>query len=123
MNVPGSNLLATALTVICPQPFEYFRYRGKTTNAIGLDVHTFDDAVTLMGSIQDIGTDVYQARGLDFQKQYIEIWVTTDTNGFQRGQASDQIGFNGRRWQIIDDSNWFPIDGWDSFIAVEVVTP
>lgn len=213
MNVPGSNLLAAALTVICPQEFRYFRYQGKTINVIGLDEHTYDAPITLHGSVQSVDNDVYHERGLDFQRQYIEIFVSQDINphincrtlssvgslafsdeigpdrqngiknfkngnfydpdttenrvsdsssfafseevGFDpdngvmnfghgnfnqnrdsnvlpttrndttnttfRARAGDQIEFNRMRWQVIDDDDWNPIDGWDSFIAVEVV--
>ena len=168
MNVPGSNLLAAALTVICPQEFSYFKYQGKTINAIGLDEHNYDPPITLHGSVQSVDNDVYPDRGLDFQRKYIEIFVSQDINphincrtlssvgslafsdeigpnqrnavkNFQNGnfydpenmqdttnttfraRAGDQIEFNRMRWQVIDDDDWNPIDGWDSFIAVEVV--
>ncbi len=123
MNVPGSNLLATALTVICPQSFQLFRYQGKTINAIGLDVHVYDAPVDLRGSIQAVGSEVYGDRGLDFQKQYIDVWVEANVSDLFRARASDQIAFNGRRYQVVDENDWFPIDGWDKFLAVLVVTP
>lgn len=121
MNVPGSNLLASALSVICPQPFDYYRYQGKTINAIGLDVHTFDPPVNMTGSIQEVDSSVYHERGLDFQSQYIEIFVLNDIDPLFRSTAGDQVQFNGRRWQVISEDGWFAMDGWDAFIAVEVV--
>ena len=45
-----------------------------------------------------------------------------DTNGFFRGKSSDQMEHNGRRYQLVDEDDWHPIDGWDSFLAVEVAT-
>ena len=122
MNVPGSNLLAQALTVICSQPFRYYRYKGKTINRYGIDIIEYEPPVTLRGSIQAVGNDVYHERGLDFQKQYIEVWTERDTNGFFRGKSSDQMEHNGRRYQLVDEDDWHPIDGWDSFLAVEVAT-
>lgn len=121
MKVPGSNLLAAALTVICPQEFQYFKYQGKTINTIGFDEHVFEPPVTLHGSVQAVSNAVYHERGLDFQRQYIEVWVEQDTNGFFRARSSDQIVYNDRRYQIIDENDWFPVDGWDAFLAVEVV--
>ena len=122
MNVPGSNLLAQAFSILCTHQFKYFRYQGKTTNRYGIDVHEYEQPVVLRGSIQPVGQDIYHERGLDFQKTYIEVWSQQDTNGFFRGRSSDQIEYDGRRFQLVDENNWHPIDGWDSFLAVEVVT-
>ena len=122
MNVPGSNLLSQAFTILCNTEYQYYQYRDKVTNRYGIDIIQYEPPVTLRGSIQPVGQDIYHERGLDFKKTYIEIWSEQDTNGFFRGRSSDQIEYNNRRFQLVDETNWHPIDGWDSFLAVEVVT-
>ena len=121
--IPGSNLLATALTVICPDEFQYFKYAGTTTNAIGNDVVTFDNPVTLPGSIQAVSSKVYQELGLDLKRKYLKVYVETDVTDLFRSNSEDQIEFNNQRWQIVDSDDWHPIDGWDRFLAVRVESP
>lgn len=120
MNVPGSNLLAYALTVICPDSFVLHRFTGKTTNTIGLDVSAYAAPETFQGSIQAVGRRLYADMGLDFTRRYISIWVSTNIDDLYRGRAGDQVTWNGTRWQVIDENDWHPIDGWDSIIAVQV---
>ena len=121
MNVPGSNLLDQALTIICRNEFRYFKYKGKTINRYGVDIIEYNTPVTLTGSVQAVGNDVYHDRGLDFQRNYIEVWTENNVDDLFRSTSSDQIEFNGSRYQIVYENDWFPIDGWDSFLAVEVV--
>ena len=74
----------------------------------------------LHGSIQATARSVYQEYGLDFQKQYVTVFVSADLIDISRSTSGDQIEWNGRRWQLISDMPWFPIDGWLSVLAVEV---
>ena len=123
MNVPGSNLLATALRVIYPEAFDYFQYQGLQTNAIGLDVVAFAPAVALQGSIQAVSRSVYQDMGLDFERRYVMIWTVSDIDGLERGRAGDQIQYNQRRYQVVDQDDWHAIDGWNSNLFVQVQAP
>lgn len=123
MNVPGSNILAAALTVICPEGFEYFKYRGTTTNAIGFDVVSFEAGVMVSGTVQAVDRAIYSDLGLDWEKQYIRIWTTQDIDDLERDRAGDQIEWNGDRYQIVDQSDWHSQDGWNGCLFVEVPAP
>ena len=123
MNIPGSNLLATALTLICPDTFEYFRYSGIQTNAIGFEVVSFAAPVMVAGSVQAVDRSVYQEQGLDWQRRYIRIWTTQDIDDLERDRAGDQIAWNGDRYQIVDQSDWHTQDGWNGCLFVEVPSP
>lgn len=120
---PGGNVLSLASSVICLQTFQYFQYMGTTTNAIGLDVVQFASPVDMRGSLQAVSADVYQELGLDLKRKYIKGFVELDVTDLFRSNSQDQIGFDNQRWQLVDEEEWFPMDGWDSFMAVRVESP
>ena len=122
-NIPSSNLLNDALTLVCPVPFDLYQFTGKTTNAIGYDVRTYADPIVAMGSIQAVDRKFYEQYGLDFNKRHIQVWSSTDIEDIYRSSAPDQIGWDSRRWEVVGETEWFQIDGWQSVVAVEVPIP
>ena len=122
MNIPGSNLLTDALEVICRQSFQYYSYQSRIINEIGKNVRTYAPPVTITGIVQAVDRSLYSDSGLDFNKRYIQVWTDTDTGDLYRDRAGDQIQFNNARWEITSENDWFPVDNWNSFLAVEVPT-
>ena len=123
MAVPGSNLLTSALTIICRDSFQYLRFNTITTNEIGLDVRDYDQPITRSGSVQSVDVSDIKNMGLDFTKSYIQVWTETPVNAVERDRSGDQIIWNGRRFEIQGETDWNAVDGWNSFTAVEVPTP
>lgn len=123
MIVPGSNLLAMALTVIGSTPVTYYRYLGETTGPTGLDTVTFADGVVVsVGSVQAVDRSRYQEFGLDWMKSYIVWYVPElDASAIARNpdNSGDVIEVNGRRYPLIGGTDWFRIDGWLSMIGVD----
>lgn len=118
--IPGSNLLAAAFTMVAAQPFDYQPYQARTVNGVGLYETTYGARVTLEGSIQAVPRNVYQEYGLDLQKNYVRVFVSLDVVDITRDTSGDRIFWNGREYQITSQVDWFNIDGWVSFIAVDV---
>ncbi len=123
MPTPGSNLLTTALGIICRESFDYIQFTGRTTNAIGYDERTYAEPVTITGSVQAVDRSHYTDNGLDFSKRHIQIWTDTNVEDLYRARSGDQIQWNGNRYEVLSETDWHPIDGWNNFIAVEVPTP
>ncbi len=120
MSVPGSNILAQAFRVIRPQPVKYFKWTGRTVNDIGLDVATYADPITLNGSVQAVGRNVYEQLGLDWQKNYINFYIKQRATDINRNQSGDQLEFCGRRYEAKSEANWFGIDGWVYILCVDI---
>jgi hypothetical protein len=118
--IPGSNLLAAAFMMVSPQPFGYVKYTGRAVNSIGLYESSYDAPEILSGSIQAVSRSVYQEYGLDFQKIYFTIFVSKDVVDLARDVSGDMVQWNGRVLQIVSQTPWFNIDGWVSFLAVDV---
>lgn len=118
--IPGSNLLNMALTVIRPQTIQFFAFTGRATNAIGLDEATYAAPVAVRGSVQPVPRSQYQRMGLDYNKRYVNLYASTDIDDLARDTAGDQIEFNGRRYEIMGEDDWFPQDGWNGTLAVDI---
>ena len=119
-NVPGSNLLKKAFKVIKKQPFIYRQFNGRTTNSIGIDVPSYLPDVTLQGSIQAVPRRLFQQNGLDFKKNYITIYSSDTIEGVNRDTSGDRVVFNGKLFQVLEENNWSPIDGWNGVICVQI---
>jgi hypothetical protein len=118
--IPGGNLLNAAFAMVAAQPFDYVKYTGRTINTIGLYESSYETPETLIGSIQAVPRNVYQEYGLDFQKIYFTIFVSKDVVDLARDVSGDQVQWLGRVLQIVSQTPWFNIDGWVSFLAVDV---
>lgn len=119
-NVPGSNLLKKAFKIINKDPFVYRQFKKRTTNSIGIDVPEFEPDVILNGSIQAVPRRLYQQHGLDWKKNYITIYSSDVIEGVNRDTTGDRIMFDGKLFQVLDENNWTPIDGWNGVMCVEV---
>lgn len=122
MSIPGANILASALSIIAQQPFQYFAFQSRTPNSIGQDVTTYTPPVTLRGSVQPVPRTMYQSYGLDFQRNYINVYVSQAITDIARDVSGDQIVFQCNTYQCISKTPWVGIDGWDAVLAVQVVT-
>jgi hypothetical protein len=120
VNVPGLNLLTHALRQIHPQKLDLYRFVGSTTNAIGNQVRQYAEKVTVSGSVQAVERKFYSDMGLDFNRRYISIWTTTDVEDSEREKAGDQLRWNSNRWEVVGETEWFEMDGWNTVLAIEV---
>ena len=117
--IPGGNLLNAAFAMVAAQGFTYQPYQARTINGVGLYETTYGPRVELRGSIQAVPRSVYQEYGLDLQKNYATIFVSRDVLDLTRDTSGDRVFWNGRAYQITSQTDWYSIDGWVSFLAVD----
>ena len=121
MIVPGSNVLNAALRVLGKQCFQYYSFVSRTPNQNGQDVATYAPPITLRGSVQPVPRSLFQTYGLDFQRYYINVYVSRDILDVARDVSGDQIVFEGKRFQCVSKTPWAGIDGWDAILCVQIV--
>jgi hypothetical protein len=121
MNIPGSNLLAMASRLIAMQSYEYYQFISRTPNSIGQDVASYAGSVTLQGSIQPVPRLYYQQYGLDLQRNYNIFYVQKNILDLTRDVSGDKVNFNGNDYQVVSKTDWFQQDGWDAFLAVQII--
>jgi hypothetical protein len=118
--IPGSNILAQALTMIASQAITWLSYQSRSTNDIGMQVSVYAAPVTIQGSIQAVPRTLIQALGLDMNKTYVNIFVPNNVIDIERDITSDQFQYGGATYQGLYATPWFSIDGWNQILAVQV---
>lgn len=118
--VPGSNLLKRASRLIQFTPVLYFPYASRTLNSVGQWTTTYGAFQKLMASVQAVPRDTYVTLGLDLQRNYVNIFVSTNVIDLARDVSGDQFQFDGRTFQIESQTSWYIRDGWAEALAVEV---
>lgn len=120
MRVPGSNLLNMAMRALGQQTVQYKAFTKRVTNSAGLDVPEFAPARCLSGSVQPVPRQLYEQMKLDFQKNYVNFYVSKAVLDIRRDVAGDRIIFNGKTFQCESLTDWYAMDGWVAVLCVEI---
>ncbi len=120
MAIPGSNTLEDALTLIDSVEIQFFENTARNKNSIGLYVSTYAVSVPVQASVQAVKRSQYTNLGLDFNKHYIMLWSSHDFKDLARDRGADQIEFNNKRYELMNEDDWTPLDGWNSTLAIEI---
>lgn len=118
--IPGSNILALALSVIAPTTVTYHKALSRTTNAVGQYVTQYDEGVCVDGSLQPVPQSMYAQLELDFSKQYYTFYSTTPISDVERDATPDKIVYMGAEYVTVSRSDWSSIDGWNGVMFVKV---
>lgn len=117
----GFNLLGVTQSVIGRQAYDYVQWLGRTTNDQGYEIDEWADPVPRQAGIYPMSRETIREMGLEFEKQYIQIFDTELIGLLSRGSNADKIIFNGGEWRALPTSNdWFPSGGWGQVIAVRL---
>lgn len=118
--IPGSNVLNMAFSIIAKQSVIYYRFIGRTLNDVGQDVATYEPGSLLKGSFQPVQRNLYEALGLDLQKEYYWFYVSKALMDVSRNVSGDQLAFQGNRFQCESSTDWFAMDGWLAILCVRI---
>ena len=114
------NLLNQALKIIPKQTFIYYKFKKVEINNIGNKVNSYEQPITMQGSVQAISQDMYEKLGLDWSKKYISVHASIDVRNADNDQpAPDKIVWNNKEYLVTKQTNWYTQDGWNKVIAVE----
>lgn len=116
--IPGSDLLDDALTIIDSQTVDYYRSTGRTLNDIGQDVPGYADPVQIYGSLQPVPRTLYEQYGLNLQKSYYTFYTSNNVIDVARNVSGDQFVYNGQRYQVESNNDWYSVDGWKGVLCV-----
>ena len=120
MIVTGGNTLKLALSVLGKQAVSYYATSGRTLNINGVYEVTYATPVTIYGSLQPMERTLMEQMGLEFNKSYVTFYISRFIQDVTRASAGDQFTYAGRRYQVLNDTNWFNVDGWVGLTASDI---
>lgn len=120
MSLLRSNLLRAASRIIPGQSIGYRAFTGNTKNAALIEVPSYAAAVPLAANVQAVPRTMYEALGLDLQRNYIIVYASKDLRDVKRDGASDQIDYAGRLYDVESNTDWFSQNGWRGALCVDV---
>src|SRR6185503_16207345 len=88
---PGSNLLEDAFLAIDPLEIQWLRFRDRTLSDAGMWITGYDDPVPVEASVQAVNRSRYLQMGLDFNKNYVMLYLSQDVLDLQRDSAPDRF--------------------------------
>lgn len=120
MTVPGSNLLAKALSIQGVQTVQWLRATGRAPNAAKQMLTVYDDPVDVAGSFQPKNKAWAQSHGLDLAKDYALFYASEPMQSVQRGESGDKFTYGGASYNAVGkEGDWFEQDGWNSILLVK----
>ena len=117
------NLLELALTVLPAVNFYYRHYEGETRNELGVKIPSYGSWQVCRGMVQPVQRSKYEDLGLDFAKNYINVWGTLNLKTVGLQNQPDQILWNGCLWNITAVNEWYQYNDWVNVTAVQDKRP
>lgn len=119
MKVPGSNLLKQAQRLVTFPTIVLTQWE-KESKSGGIVTPVYFNPIGIQASVQAVSRAMYQQLGLDLQKNYILVYASVAMRDLQRGGACDMVDWNGRRYNVESNTDWFLADGWRGALCVEI---
>ncbi len=114
------NILGLALSLIPQESALLYRWQTRSENAVGFDVDGFGPPEPLAGRIQPVDRARYGYLGLDASKSYITIYSPTLMQDLTRDSNPDQIEYKGRRYRVMNRSDWTAYADFVGVMAVDI---
>lgn len=114
-----NNLLNQAFNMIPPQEFVFYKFSGKSINAMGVMQNTYSMGIMCKGSIQAVDQALYEQLGLDAQKEYRQVWSSQKMIGLDKQATPDRLYFEDAYWNVVRDTPWHAMDGWCNVLVVK----
>ncbi|QQO63701.1 MULTISPECIES: phage collar protein [Providencia] len=114
------NLHRIASRYIPQQTALWFRFKNREPDERGHDQNQYHEPVDIRGSWQAVDTQDAQSMGFDSNQVYRRFYTSHDIKGIQRGTSPDYLVFNGKKYDVMGNADWYEQDGWKSVICIEV---
>lgn len=119
MSFPGINILGMANRVIKPQEVMHVRWLSDASGDGGVAVPKYATPVKIKANVQPVPRTMYEALGLDLQRDYITVYTQIPLRDLRRGQSPDLIDWQTRRYTVESNTEWQAQDGWHGSICVD----
>ena len=113
------NLLNIAAKVIPQQKAQWYQFQDREADDLGKWINRYKEPVPISGSWQAVDTRDIKNMGLDLAKVYRQLYTSHYIKGVNRGSAPDYVVFNGKRYEVVGDADWYVQDGWKGLVCIE----
>lgn len=118
------NLLPVAMAATnilgCNKTFEFYKFKGSTLDEFGRDIPEYFTPVVYTGSIQAVPNKLYEQLGLELDKNYKTVFCPQLMQSLAEQTQSDIIVYDNKKFQIIENKNWFNQNGYTKILMVEI---
>lgn len=118
------NLLPAAMAATnilgCNKSFKFYKFKGSTLDELGRDIPEYFDPASYTGSIQAVPNRIYEQLGLELDKNYKTIFCPELMRSLAESTQSDIIEYDGKKYQIIENKNYYETNGWTKALVAEL---
>lgn len=116
-------LLNQALRIVQNYPVQYVQFAGNVKGTNGIVSPSYNAPISVNNaSVQPLPTQLYQLLGLDMQREYRRVFVSTNALALEGQISSDKFIIDGKEWTIWGNQPWHSYDGWNELIVVGAKT-
>lgn len=114
-----NNLLNIAMSVIPTQEVEWYRFKDHINDPILGNKPVYHEPVLIKGSFQATDVKDVKEMGLDINRNYRSLHTSHRVENVQRGSMPDLLVYDGKKYSVVGDADWYAQDGWKSIVCVE----
>ncbi|MEX9216284.1 hypothetical protein AB7W40_19720 [Providencia rettgeri] len=113
------NLQKLAARYIPQQTVLWFRFKYREPDNLGHDKNQYHEPVAVCGSWQAVDVQDVQNMGFDTNQVYRRFYTSQDIKAVQRGTSPDYLVFEGKKYDVVGDADWYAQNGWKSILCIE----
>ena len=114
-----NNLLNIALSVLPKTKAKWYQFDKLEVDDRGREKAIYKDPVNIVGSFQAMDIKTIQEMGLDTNKDYKVFYTSNNVKQVQRETSPDYLEILEDKYDILDNNNWFKINGWNGFLCIK----
>lgn len=121
MRVPGGNLLGMASRLIGLDKIDHWKFQKNVEDGAGVLQPIYATApLVIYGSVQPVPRSMYEQNGLDFQRDFFNVYTSAVLSDLRRDKAPDMLDWNGRRFNVESKTDWAKQDGWKGALCCDI---
>ena len=108
--------------VVTHYDFEYRTYVEDAVNDFGVVEPSYTEWVQFSGSVQPQSADPFDMEGTQPAKRSVQVWAKVDLKCQDVQEHCDQIRYDGKVYNVMTRTSWWPQDGWGTYFCTEEKT-
>ncbi|MFV7791250.1 phage collar protein [Aliarcobacter lanthieri] len=116
-----NNLLNIALSVLPKTKARWYQFDRLDADDRGREIAVYKEPIEIIGSFQAMDIKTIQEMGLDTNKDYKVFYTSNNIKQVQRATSPDYLENLEDKYDILDNNNWFKINGWNGFLCIKQI--